>query len=66
LNIKKQTIAIIMSAPVICTGCGYIYDYELERIAKLCNGHENIKRLWTDAGNVKAICSDGNSVDVRD
>jgi len=43
-------------------GCGKVYDYELERLADICGGYEELKKVWLGYGVPRAICQDGTSV----
>ena len=50
------------------TGCGKrtIYDYELERTAKICGGYDKIKSVWIDLTTVRAYCTDGKMISPED
>ncbi len=61
----RATLGAILIA-LLCTGCGKIYDYELQRIAEICGGYEQIKKTWIDVSTVRAYCKDGNQVSAKD
>ena len=55
---KFILIALLATIP----GCGVIQDYELERLSELCDGYEDLKKVWVEYGVPKARCKDGTAV----
>ena len=60
---------IFVSMLLLCiTGCWKhtIYDYEIERTAKICGGYDKIKSIWIDLVVVRAYCIDGRMISPED
>lgn len=51
---------------LLVAGCGKIYDYELERLAEICGGYDQLKSVWMDASTPRAYCADGRSVKTKE
>ena len=56
----KKLILIVLLATL--PGCGVIQDYELERLSELCDGYEDLKKVWVEYGTPQARCKDGTAV----
>jgi hypothetical protein len=67
-NTSSKPLIVLLSALLVSLyGCGgKIYDYELERIAKICGGYENIKNIWNDVSTARARCIDDKLVSAKD
>lgn len=63
-KLKVVVFAALLSSISSCSG--KIYDYELERIALICGGYENIKKVWNDVTTARAMCADGVLVSAKD
>lgn len=60
----KKLITIIICLSL--TACGNIRDYEIERLAELCGGYKEIKKIGILFVGTRAICVNGDSVGIND
>lgn len=56
---------------LVLSGCtGSIQDYQLDRLASLCGGYDEIKRVWYDRWQtpvrIVVFCKDGSEFDIND
>ena len=56
--LKTMLLVTLLCLP----GCGVIQDYELERLSELCDGYEDLKKVWVESGTPRATCMDGTTV----
>jgi hypothetical protein len=54
---------------IIClslTACGNIRDYELDRLAELCGGYKEIKKVEMLLTGMWAVCNNDDYVNIKD
>lgn len=63
---KNLKIFILTLITLLCVGCGKIYHYELQRIAEICGGYDQIKSVWVSVAKIRAYCKNGTMVNAHD